>query len=187
MSEWYERAIKDEHINSFKYESFKNRKHIVLILKDIDQTIALKSLNKELIDENSFHEFVRENTSVESNPAIERESINSFKYKSFKNRKLISQRGFDSVYSVYSADSEDIGQTVTLKSLGRNLTDEKLYNDFVREYNQFLVFLIDVANEKYFIVLQFANNGDLRSYLQDHFSELNWSTKIEMAKDISNG
>ena len=37
------------------------------------------------------------------------------------------------------------------------------------------------------MVLQFANNGDLRSYLRDHFSELNWSTKIKMAKDISNG
>ncbi|CAG8698418.1 1286_t:CDS:2, partial [Cetraspora pellucida] len=37
------------------------------------------------------------------------------------------------------------------------------------------------------MVLQLAENGDLRSYLCNHFSELDWITKIKMAKDISSG
>ncbi|CAG8682287.1 23995_t:CDS:2 [Gigaspora margarita] len=70
MSDWYERAIKDEYIILFEYEPFKNRKYISkgrfgtvysAYLEDIDQTIALKSLNHELKDENKVHKFVREN------------------------------------------------------------------------------------------------------------------------------
>ncbi|RIB29541.1 kinase-like domain-containing protein [Gigaspora rosea] len=37
------------------------------------------------------------------------------------------------------------------------------------------------------MVLQFANNGNLRSYLREHFSELDWTAKIRMAKEISSG
>ncbi|KAF0515127.1 serine/threonine protein kinase [Gigaspora margarita] len=36
------------------------------------------------------------------------------------------------------------------------------------------------------MVLQHANSGDLQCYLNDYFSELDWSTKIRMAKEISN-
>ncbi|CAG8853158.1 26585_t:CDS:1, partial [Gigaspora margarita] len=69
MSDWYERAIKDESIHSFEYESFKNCKQIgeggfgivySAYSEDIEQTIALKRLNHDLIDENKIHEFVRE-------------------------------------------------------------------------------------------------------------------------------
>ncbi|CAG8768059.1 13808_t:CDS:2, partial [Racocetra persica] len=41
--------------------------------------------------------------------------------------------------------------------------------------------------ETYYMVLQFANKGNLRCYLRDHFSELDWITKIRMAKEISSG
>ncbi|KAF0508857.1 kinase-like protein [Gigaspora margarita] len=37
------------------------------------------------------------------------------------------------------------------------------------------------------MVLQYANSGDLRCYLNDHFSKLDWSTKVRMAKEISSG
>ncbi|KAF0469710.1 kinase-like protein [Gigaspora margarita] len=137
MSDWYERAVKDEYIKSFEYESFKNWKHIgkggfgtvySAYSEDIDQTIALKSLNDNLIDENKFYEFVRE---------------------------------------------------------VRNIIKVHHHINII----QFFGFTKDTTTENgtSYMVLQFANNGDLRSYLLDHFSELNWSSKIEMAKDISNG
>ncbi|RIB07361.1 kinase-like domain-containing protein [Gigaspora rosea] len=137
MSDWYERAIKDEYINSYDYESFKKKKHIgkggvgtvySAYSEDIDETIALKSLNDDLIDENKFHEFVREVKNI---------------IKVHNHANIIKFFGFTK-------------DTTT----GTGLS---------------------------YMVLQFANNGDLRSYLRDHFSELNWSTKIKMAKDISNG
>ncbi|KAF0511313.1 kinase-like protein [Gigaspora margarita] len=37
------------------------------------------------------------------------------------------------------------------------------------------------------MILQFANNGDLQCYLRNHFLELDWATKIRMAKEISSG
>ncbi|KAF0416226.1 actin-like ATPase domain-containing protein [Gigaspora margarita] len=37
------------------------------------------------------------------------------------------------------------------------------------------------------MVLQYANNSDLRCYLSNHFLELNWTTKIRMAKEIASG
>ncbi|KAF0469708.1 kinase-like protein [Gigaspora margarita] len=137
MSDWYERAIKEEYIKSFEYESFRDRKHIgkggfgtvsSAYSEDIDQTIALKSLNDELINENKFHEFVREVKNI---------------IKVHHHFNIIKFFGFTKDTTTETGSS--------------------------------------------YMVLQFANNGDLRSYLRDHFSELNWSTKIKMAKDISNG
>lgn len=39
----------------------------------------------------------------------------------------------------------------------------------------------------YYMVLQYANNGDLRYYLSNNFSKLDWTTKIRMANEISSG
>ncbi|CAG8607035.1 3056_t:CDS:2 [Ambispora leptoticha] len=36
----------------------------------------------------------------------------------------------------------------------------------------------DPNTEKYYLVLQFANNSDLRDYLRNKFSELDWETEI---------
>ncbi|RIB21664.1 kinase-like domain-containing protein [Gigaspora rosea] len=37
------------------------------------------------------------------------------------------------------------------------------------------------------IVLQYANNGNLREYLKNNFSRLQWEDKIRMAKEITQG
>ncbi|KAF0407567.1 kinase-like domain-containing protein [Gigaspora margarita] len=124
--------------------------------------------------------------------AVERKYIKSFKYESFENKKLIGVGGFGTVYSAYS---KDIDQTIALKRLHHSSIND---DDFVREiknitkvdYNiniiRFLGITID-PTETYHMVLQYANNGDLRSYLRNHFSELDWPTKIKMAKEISSG
>ncbi|CAG8814618.1 7266_t:CDS:2, partial [Gigaspora margarita] len=165
-----------------------------LMITVSSQSKSLEDTSEDTSNSPAVHNSIQ-HSSMESNPAIERESINSFEYESFKNWKCINHGYFD----VYSADSEDIGQTVTLKSLGRNLTDDKSYNDFVKEAKiitkvhyhvnilQFFGITKDATNETYYMVLRFANNGDLRSYLKDHFLELDWPTKIKMAMDISNG
>jgi serine/threonine protein kinase len=37
------------------------------------------------------------------------------------------------------------------------------------------------------MVLEFANQGNLREYLGIHFKRLQWSDKIQMALDIARG
>ncbi|RIB04240.1 kinase-like domain-containing protein [Gigaspora rosea] len=83
--------------------------------------------------------------------------------------------------------------------LSLNHIDENKIHEFVREVKlitkihhhasiiRFYGITQDATNKTYYMVFQFANNGDLRSYLQNHFSELDWPTKIRMAKDISQG
>ncbi|KAF0392213.1 kinase-like protein [Gigaspora margarita] len=39
----------------------------------------------------------------------------------------------------------------------------------------------------YNIILQFAKDGDLRTYLKENFSNLEWTDKFKMAYEISNG
>ncbi|RIB28355.1 kinase-like domain-containing protein [Gigaspora rosea] len=46
---------------------------------------------------------------------------------------------------------------------------------------------LDYKADNYYMVLQYADSGDLEHYLNAHFSELDWSTKIRMAKEISSG
>ncbi|KAF0503990.1 kinase-like protein [Gigaspora margarita] len=41
--------------------------------------------------------------------------------------------------------------------------------------------------QEYCMILQFANNEDLRSFLYKNFSKLEWQDKIRMAKEISRG
>ncbi|KAF0459337.1 kinase-like protein [Gigaspora margarita] len=41
--------------------------------------------------------------------------------------------------------------------------------------------------DNYYMVLQYADSSDLEQYLKKNFSELDWSTKIRMAKEISSG
>ena len=37
------------------------------------------------------------------------------------------------------------------------------------------------------MVLEYANEGDLRSYLENNFTSLKWKDKIQMALDITCG
>ena len=37
------------------------------------------------------------------------------------------------------------------------------------------------------MMLQFADGGNLRSYLEQNFSSLTWSDKLNMATDIAKG
>ncbi|CAG8495947.1 5255_t:CDS:2 [Diversispora eburnea] len=43
------------------------------------------------------------------------------------------------------------------------------------------------STEKCYLVLQYAKDDTLRTYLQNNFEDLDWKTKINMAQDITNG
>ncbi|CAG8514145.1 10479_t:CDS:2, partial [Cetraspora pellucida] len=127
--------------------------------------------------------------------AIEQEQINLFKYDSFQNQKVIGAGEFDVVYKAFSNDIEKI---IVLKRLydddngiWRDIFIKDIKNISVLTHHEnvakFFGITQDPETKTYYRVLQFANNGDLRYYLSNHFSELDWETKIRMAKDISSG
>ncbi|CAG8783242.1 20455_t:CDS:2 [Gigaspora margarita] len=129
--------------------------------------------------------------------AVKHKHIKSFEYEAFETMKLIGEGGFGSVYSAYS---KDIDQTIALKRLHHSIVhdNEDSFRKFVREikiitevdHNINIIRFFGIVKdptESYYMVLQYANNGDLRNYLQNRSSKLDWPTKIEMAKEILSG
>ncbi|CAG8651925.1 3593_t:CDS:2, partial [Diversispora eburnea] len=43
------------------------------------------------------------------------------------------------------------------------------------------------STDTHYLVLQYAKDGDLRTYLRNNFDRLDWKIKIKMAKDITSG
>ena len=47
--------------------------------------------------------------------------------------------------------------------------------------------IIEPLSKNYVIVLQYANQGNLREYLESNFDSLKWNDKIRMGLDIACG
>ncbi|CAG8587505.1 165_t:CDS:2 [Diversispora eburnea] len=43
------------------------------------------------------------------------------------------------------------------------------------------------STETYYLVLQYAKDGDLRTYLRNNFKSIDWKIKFKLAKDITSG
>ncbi|RHZ64780.1 hypothetical protein Glove_320g127 [Diversispora epigaea] len=126
--------------------------------------------------------------------ALEGRFIKNFDYNAFENIIPIARGGFG---TVHRADSTNLGKHVALKSLYEN--DGPFYENFVRELTNILAvnnhdniinfygISIDPLTETYYLVLQYAKDGDLRTYLHKNFKSLDWKIKINMAKDITSG
>ncbi|CAG8455566.1 2778_t:CDS:2 [Cetraspora pellucida] len=130
--------------------------------------------------------------------ALDGRFIKFFSYNSFENFQPIERGGYGTVTKAYLKSAE---KTIALKSLhnGPVHNDDKTFEEFVRELqnisavnhhdNMITFFGIsqDPNTETYFMVLQYANGGNLRNYLYKNFSKLDWKTKVKMAKDIASG
>ncbi|UZO10542.1 uncharacterized protein OCT59_002123 [Rhizophagus irregularis] len=46
---------------------------------------------------------------------------------------------------------------------------------------------LDINVNEFLMIMQYANGGNLRQYLKDHFSELTWDDKIKLAYQITEG
>ncbi|RHZ90178.1 hypothetical protein Glove_5g21 [Diversispora epigaea] len=127
--------------------------------------------------------------------ALKNNYIKKFDYNKFENFERIARGAFG---TVYRANSRNLGIHVALKSLHEN-DNELFYKKFVKELTNILAvnyhdniikfygISIDLSTETYYLVLQYAKDGDLRTYLQNNFNRLEWKIKIQMATDIANG
>ncbi|RIB25827.1 kinase-like domain-containing protein [Gigaspora rosea] len=127
--------------------------------------------------------------------AVSEKCVNYFDYNEFSEFEEIAEGAFGIIRKSEWKDS----LKVAVKSLKINThTDENTVNDFIKELkllrkiwfhpniNTFYGVIKDPFNG-YCMVLEFANNGNLRQYLKINFSNLNWKSKLRMTKEIASG
>ncbi|KAF0538407.1 kinase-like protein [Gigaspora margarita] len=123
--------------------------------------------------------------------AISDGHINYLEYNKFTNPIEIGNGGFGKVFRYDWGDCE---LTVALKCF----KVEETIKDFINElkllrkvcYHPNVIIFYGVtkdSNGNYSMVLQYANEGTLREYLQINFTKLQWIDKLRIAKEIAFG
>ncbi|CAB4376459.1 unnamed protein product [Rhizophagus irregularis] len=120
--------------------------------------------------------------------------IDYIDYSEFSKVKKIGNGSFG---IVESADWKSCAIKAALKTLINNPSvDEDNLNEFVKELKNlkkvsfhpnvtgFFGVTKEPSSNKYAMVLQYANQGNLREFLKDNFKFLQWNDKIQMALDI---
>ncbi|GBC10313.1 hypothetical protein RclHR1_09510004 [Rhizophagus clarus] len=123
-------------------------------------------------------------------------NIKYIEYSEFSNVGKVGEGGYG---TVKSANWKSCEIKVALKTLNNNSSvDENYMNEFVKElknlkeasFHPNIIGFYGISEEpsnKYAMVLEFANQGNLREYLTIYFKTLQWSDKIRMASDIVRG
>ncbi|RIB21662.1 kinase-like domain-containing protein [Gigaspora rosea] len=129
--------------------------------------------------------------------AILDQGIDCYNYSEFSNYERIAIEEFSSVYKSIWKDRE---QTVALKCL--KVHDNSLNDTIVQGFINKLKVLQKVDShpniirfygvtkdpeEYYNMILYFAEGGNLREYLNQNFTQLQWTEKLRIAKDIAEG
>jgi serine/threonine protein kinase len=60
-------------------------------------------------------------------------------------------------------------------------------NNLFIYFDQIYLYLKLIDPESYVFVLEYANEGNLRYYLEKKFTSLTWNNKFQMALDIASG
>ncbi|KAF0485176.1 kinase-like protein [Gigaspora margarita] len=118
--------------------------------------------------------------------------INYHEYDKFTNREIIDVGGFG---TVYKHEWQGCELTVALKCLKSNANTNRV---FIRElkllqrlsnHPSIIAFygITKDNNGCYNMILQYADNGNLREYLKKNFVTLQWKCKLRIAKEIVHG
>ncbi|CAG8630085.1 15566_t:CDS:2 [Dentiscutata erythropus] len=129
---------------------------------------------------------------------LEKNNIKKLDCSQFNDKKPIGNGGSATVYSATFQ-----GKIYALKSLNNNLCmNEKTFRKFIRELeilsktcHRNIIKLygvsIDPGTDNFMMVLQYANDGSLRTYLQtkqdNGLYKISWSKLIQIANDMVNG
>ncbi|RIB29514.1 kinase-like domain-containing protein [Gigaspora rosea] len=125
--------------------------------------------------------------------AIHGGDIKFYDYAEFSVPIQICNGGFG---VVYKSEWNNRGLTIALKKLKNiPLNEEETIQIFVKETltkslqssSNFTELLEANTTSGFYMVLQFANNGDLREYLKINFSKFKWTDKLRIAREISEG
>lgn len=130
------------------------------------------------------------------NRAISEQHINFFNYEKFTEISLINNGGFGTIKKALWNQTK---LTVALKSIKSDIKiDDKIINDFIKElktlqkvsFHPNVIQFYGVTKDPktgYNLILQYASEGDLRSYLSNNFERLRWVDKLRIAGEITLG
>ncbi|PKC14591.1 kinase-like protein [Rhizophagus irregularis] len=165
--------------------------------------ISLNSQSQKHAQSDSLNILIRSIKSIISNinnndwleKSIDNEDIKLYEYSDFKNIQSIKKGSFG---SIVRATLNNIDDLFALKSFNN---DEATLCEIVREIklHQFIAHEniiqfygitkmenVDQMNmNKYILVFEYADNGTLDTYLNEHFNELSWNDKLSLALQLA--
>ncbi|PKC61876.1 kinase-like protein [Rhizophagus irregularis] len=126
---------------------------------------------------------------------ITNESIPYFEYDEFSEITDLDSGNFGQVFKANKGDMK-----IALKIIVNRSSKEKI-NEADDEFTKELTLLHEIGShpningllgitkgpKDYILVLEYANDGNLKDYLEEKFASLNWNDKIKMAMDITSG
>ncbi|PKY39301.1 kinase-like protein [Rhizophagus irregularis] len=126
---------------------------------------------------------------------IKNEYIRYFEYDEFS---PINEIGRGSFGKVIKANLANTGLVALKIIISKNSDEHDEVNDeFIKElkllrevdYHPKINRCLGITkdSENYILVLEYANEGNLRKFLKKNFTSLKWNDKIQMALDITNG
>ncbi|RHZ45735.1 hypothetical protein Glove_658g1 [Diversispora epigaea] len=138
------------------------------------------------------------NNSKASSAECDDNDIPFYNYSRFENVKLINKNVYKAnIQKIISQQNETVtAEVVALKctSLNNKFTLNNFINEVKRhrknlEINDNILKLYGITKQEntnnYMIVLEYANNGSFRQYLKTNFQTLDWNTKLNLAKQIT--
>ncbi|RGB29599.1 kinase-like domain-containing protein, partial [Rhizophagus diaphanus] len=126
--------------------------------------------------------------------SIVKKQIKYYDYNHFNN---IQEVGFGSFGKVYRANWKSSHSYLALKSFYNfDVTAKEIVNELKLQreidFHENIIRFYGITTEnqnnskKYFIVMEYANNGTLRSYLSGCFKNLTWNDKLNLAFQLAN-
>ncbi|CAB4438189.1 unnamed protein product [Rhizophagus irregularis] len=131
------------------------------------------------------------NSSEWIDKAFAKNFIKYYEYNHFSNIQQVSS---DSSCKVYRANWKDSHNHLTLKSFFNfnSVTVNEIINEFkfqcqVKSHENITRFygVTTDNSKKYLLVMEYANNGTLRNYMKEHFINLTWNDKLNLALQLA--
>ncbi|KAF0502932.1 kinase-like protein [Gigaspora margarita] len=176
---------------------------VAMVLKNINaQDVAIDD-NFDTNDINSVGKFfdnkllIHEYMENDFDELIKKHKIAKHDYYKFSKFVEIGRGAFA---TVYKARWKDL--TIALKSINKNdNTNQTKVNGFLNELQnlaklgkhehpnviKFYGVTKNPTDDHYYLILQFAVDGNLRAYLKKNFPELRWLDKLRIAHEIAEG
>ncbi|GET04740.1 kinase-like domain-containing protein [Rhizophagus clarus] len=126
--------------------------------------------------------------------AVDREYFKFYEYNQFNNIQHIGTGGFGKVYRANWKNSEKQFalksffslDNITVKEIVRELKIQRevdFHDNIIRCYG--ITKLESDNHNNYWLVMEYADGGSLRSYLNKNFNGLSWNDKYNMAYQLS--
>ncbi|GBB97686.1 hypothetical protein RclHR1_03040003 [Rhizophagus clarus] len=120
---------------------------------------------------------------------------NLFRYYEYNHFNNIQEIGFESFGKVYHANWKNSHKVLKSFYNFSNPTAKEIVNEIkfhrqVKSHENIIHFYGITEDQsdnpkKYFLVMEYANNGTLRNYLKEYFDNLTWNDKLTLAHQLA--